>query len=139
KPRLKLMNLLNLMEDESIRKSIEAFEAYVQSSLKTFGNFPLRDSNRLGHAAAMEVIVDPGRRNPLVLFGKRANEMNHLLHAIKNAYAEKCAEIEVALVPAACFVNRFCDCKQADVLLLDGIHQLSFEEQHAFLQVFGER
>lgn len=130
------MELIHLLEDDDIRKSIDEFEAYVQSRLKTFANFPLRESNRFAHAAAQEVALDPGKRNPLVLYGKHPNELSHLLQAIQNAYAEKRRHACVALVSADSFVNRFCDCRNADVLLFDGIHRLITEEQHAFLQVF---
>jgi chromosomal replication initiator protein len=117
----------------------------------TFDNFVVGPSNRLAHAAALEITEAPGERfNPLYLYGGVGIGKSHLLHAIGNACLA--AGMAVLYAPSETFTNdlvaairshRTEEFRQkyrgVDALLVDGVQFLVGKEstQEEFYHTFN--
>jgi len=65
------------------------------------------DSNRIAYTAAKTVTEEPGKFNPLYLFGPVGVGKTHLLHAIGNAILKKDPWKTVRYVNSTSFLNEF--------------------------------
>jgi chromosomal replication initiator protein len=119
----------------------------------TFDNFIVTNCNRLAHAAASGVAVQPGRcsYNPLYIYGGVGLGKTHLLNAIGNAALNR--GMRVVYFSAEQFTNEFVSAlrerktddfrkkfRNADMLLIDDIQFISGKEQteESFFHVFNE-
>lgn len=106
---------------------------------QTLENFVVGDSNRLAHAAALEVAQSPtGQFNPLVFYGPLGLGKTHLLRGIGHSVGRQHAGLEVVYMTAEAFTNSFLEgmrtdrlgpfrrrVREADLLLIDDIHFLA--------------
>lgn len=89
------------------RPTYDIFETAPLSPRYTFGNFVVADCNRFAHAAALQVVRNPGRSyNPLFIHSKAGLGKTHLMQAIGHAIREQHRHLEVVYVSAENFVNQ---------------------------------
>lgn len=69
------------------------------------GALEVSTSNALAVRAADAVVAEPGRFNPLFIFGPPGVGKTHLLHAIGNQLRARGAVTQIACLPAARFVD----------------------------------
>lgn len=116
-----------------------------------FDSFVVGNGNRLAHAAAQGVAMNPGRiYNPLYIYGGVGLGKTHLLHAIGQIALSK--QIQVVCTSAEQFTNEFVSavrCKKVDdflfkyrhagMLLIDDIHFISGKKQtqESFFHTFN--
>ena len=102
----------------------------------TFSTLVVGTHNRLAHAAAMAVIDQPGKYNPLFVHGGVGVGKTHLLHAMANQLAQKglrvlyCSSEQFTNDLVAAIRGQNTDSfrakyRQVDVLLLDDIQFLA--------------
>jgi chromosomal replication initiator protein len=141
--------------DESLHdRSLEAGPTLVRHGVRqrphlhpalTFETFVVGEENGLAHAAAESVVANPGRTNPLVIFGGSGLGKTHLLNAIGHAaYREG---LNVVYATAERFGTEFGGAvqhnsfekfrrkfRECDVLLVDDIQ--FFESRAKFQEEF---
>lgn len=107
----------------------------------TFQEFVLGDSNRLAHAASMEMVQN-GQFNPLFIYGGTGLGKTHLMQAVGHAVAQQKTTAKIAYLHSERFVidmvralqtkaiNRFKEYyRSVDVLLIDDIQFLAGKNQ----------
>jgi chromosomal replication initiator protein len=118
----------------------------------TFDTFVVGNSNRLAHASALEVALNPGATyNPLYIYGGVGLGKTHLLQAVGHMGLGK--KLKVLYVSGEQFCNEFVSAlrerraedfrqkfRSADMLLLDDISFISGKEQteECFFHTFNE-
>ena len=116
-----------------------------------FDSFVVGNGNRLAHAAAQGVAMNPGRiYNPLYIYGGVGLGKTHLLHAIGQIAQSK--QIQVVCISAEQFTNEFVSAirgkkvddfhfkyRHAGMLLIDDIHFISGKKQtqESFFHTFN--
>nr|WP_303048644.1 MULTISPECIES: chromosomal replication initiator protein DnaA [unclassified Marinitoga] len=104
----------------------------------TFENFVVGESNRVAYYSALEVANNPGKYNPLFIYGDVALGKTHLLHAIGNKVMETSPNLKVMYVTAEEFMNDMMRSlreeqmddfreryrKKVDILLIDDVQFL---------------
>lgn len=116
-----------------------------------FDSFIVGNSNRLAHAAAQSVAMNPGKiYNPLYIYGGVGLGKTHLLHAIGQIAQSR--HVPVICISAEQFTNEFVSAvrrkrvedfqlkyRQAGMLLIDDIHFLSGKKQteESFFHTFN--
>ena len=105
------------------------------SSLYTFDNYVVGNSNRFAHAISLSVAENPGGTyNPLFIYGNSGVGKTHLLLAIKNHINRKYPQKKVEFICCEEFTNAFIESlhngtislfhqkfRTVDVLLIDDI------------------
>ncbi|KLO24360.1 MULTISPECIES: chromosomal replication initiator protein DnaA [unclassified Marinitoga] len=104
----------------------------------TFDNFVIGEANRVAYYSALEVANNPGKYNPLFIYGDVALGKTHLLHAIGNHLMETSPDLKVMYVTAEEFMNDLMKSlrdekmddfreryrKKIDILLIDDVQFL---------------
>ena len=119
----------------------------------TFDQFVIGDSNRLAHAAALQVAETPGQAyNPLFLYGPPGLGKTHLLHAIGNYVRAHGGGLRVRSTTAERFTNAFVTAlqtkgtedfkahfRETDVLLIDDVQflQRKVKTEEEFFHTFN--
>jgi len=120
----------------------------------TFDSFIVGPANRLAHAAARAVALEPGepRYNPLFIYGGVGLGKTHLMQAIGNEILAKKPRANIVYAPCERFASEFIAALQkkqleafkkryrsADVLLIDDIQFLSGKDgmQEEFFHTFN--
>lgn len=119
----------------------------------TFDNFIVGASNRMGHAAALAVIEDPGKvYNPLFVHGGLGLGKTHLLQGISHELLARSPGLRMKYVPCEQFINEFITAleknkinefreryRELDVLMIDDIHFLANKDhtQEEFFHTFN--
>lgn len=107
----------------------------------SFDSFGVTDANRTAFEKAKQFAENVNSK-PLAIFGGTATGKTHLLYAVKNAIEQNSPELQVILTITAeiqdTLINIFRSCgtseqfrekyMQADVLLVDDIHELAGKE-----------
>lgn len=89
------------------RQSYDSFDTTPLNPRYTFDNFVVADCNRFAHAAALQVVRNPGRSyNPLFIHSKAGLGKTHLMQALGHAIREQHRNLEVVYVSAENFVNQ---------------------------------
>jgi chromosomal replication initiator protein len=87
--------------------SHEIFETIPLNPRYTFDNFVVADCNRFAHAAALQVVRNPGRSyNPLFIHSKAGLGKTHLMQAIGHDIRQQHRHVEVVYLSAENFVNQ---------------------------------
>ena len=124
--------------DEPVEVPIDApqyNEPLEFSSLYTFDNYVVGNSNRFAHAISLSVAENPGGTyNPLFIYGNSGVGKTHLLLAIKNHINRKYPQKKVEFICCEEFTNAFIESlhngtislfhqkfRTVDVLLIDDI------------------
>jgi chromosomal replication initiator protein len=125
----------------------------------TFDSFVTGNSNRIAYYSTLEVCKNPGKYNPLFIFGDVGLGKTHLLHAIGNFLMENAPDLKVKYVTAEDFMNQMMDGIRAsdmenfrerfrrnvDFLLIDdvqfliGKNTVQSELFHTFNSLFNSR
>ncbi len=119
----------------------------------TFDTFVVGESNRLAHAAALQVSKAPGDHyNPFFIHGTVGLGKTHLLQAICHAVRTRLPAARVCYLSCEAFVNDYISAvaggtleafrhryRQLDLLLIDDVHFLSEKEasQEEFFHTFN--
>ncbi len=119
----------------------------------TLDNFIVGASNRMGHAAALAVIENPGKvYNPLFVHGGLGLGKTHLLQGISHEILARSPGIRMEYVPCEQFINEFISAlekneinafrqryRDLDVLMIDDIHFLANKDhtQEEFFHTFN--
>ncbi len=79
------------------------------TSLLTFENFVIGDSNRLAYSMAVAVAENPGKPNlnPLFIYGKSGLGKTHLLRAIQNYILETNPSMHVVYIDSSEFLSDY--------------------------------
>ena len=118
----------------------------------TFDSFVVGESNRLAHAAALEVAENPGLAyNPLFIYGDTGYGKTHLLHAIGHKAVGNGLEViyttaeqftsEFVVAVKKRLVEEFRDrFKSIEILLFDDIQFIANKKQtqQSFFHIFNE-
>ncbi len=124
--------------DEPVEMPVDApqyNEPLEFSSLYTFDNYVVGNSNRFAHAISLSVAENPGGTyNPLFIYGNSGVGKTHLLLAIKNHINRKYPQKKVEFICCEEFTNAFIESlhngtislfhqkfRTVDVLLIDDI------------------
>ncbi|MCI8469844.1 MAG: chromosomal replication initiator protein DnaA [Eggerthellaceae bacterium] len=119
------------------------------SSLLTFENFVIGDSNRMAYSMALSVAEQPGDAplNPLFIYGKSGLGKTHLMRAIQNYIRETQPHLRTVYVDSSDLLSAYMDAsaaydkekssyrnfktkyEEADVLLIDDIQSLQGKKQ----------
>lgn len=136
-------------------------EVNINSNLNknlTFDNFVVGNSNKFAQTSSMEVAKEPGKFNPLFIYGKSGLGKTHLMHAIGNYVEEHHKNLKVlyatsdefrkdytsiannkenSLEYANEFKNKY---RTVDVLIIDDIQYLVGAErtQEEFFHIFND-
>ncbi|MDZ4725141.1 MAG: chromosomal replication initiator protein DnaA [Leptospira sp.] len=73
----------------------------------TFQNYFISESNKLAYTAGMSIVENPGKYNPLYIFGPVGVGKTHLLHAIGNEIKKKDPWKTIRYVNSISFLNEF--------------------------------
>lgn len=119
----------------------------------SFQSFVVGACNQFAHAAAKAVSNYPASKyNPLFIYGGVGMGKTHLMHAIGLAVSEQFPGMRVVYTSSERFMNQMIECikrermssfqqyyRQADVLLIDDIHNLGGKEktQEEFFHTFN--
>ncbi len=119
----------------------------------TFDNFVVGPCNRIGHAAALAVVENPGHAyNPLFLHGSVGLGKTHLMQSICHAMLQRQENAQILYLSCESFVNQFISAIQkgdietfrykyrhVDMILIDDIHFLANKErtQDEFFHTFN--
>lgn len=119
----------------------------------TFDHFVTGPCNRLAHAAALAVAVEPGRAyNPLFVYGPVGLGKTHLLQAACHAIRERRPDAKQMYLSCETFINHFIEAvehgalhqfryryRHVDVLVIDDIQFLAERErsQEEFFHTFN--
>jgi chromosomal replication initiator protein len=106
------------------------------NSTNTFETFIVGPENELAYSAAVAVASDPGRiYNPLLIYGNTGLGKTHLMHAVAHNVMRKNPSARIECVASEVFTDEYRRAdgtpfdgesyRNADVLLIEGIHFLS--------------
>lgn len=104
-----------IQEKEDNQSSFDRIEPSEQpknniSSLLTFENYVIGDSNRLAYSMAVSVAESPGVNpmlNPLFIYGNSGLGKTHLLRAIQNYINDSYATMDVVYTDSSEFLNDY--------------------------------
>lgn len=119
------------------------------TSMLTFENFVIGDSNRMAYSMAVSVAEMPGKAhlNPLFIYGKSGLGKTHLMRAIQNYIHETQLNLRTVYVDSAELLSDYMDAsaahdkektsfrnfkthyEEADVLLIDDVQYLQGKKQ----------
>lgn len=93
---------------EEVHQQPKPFE-FDLSTLLTFENFVIGNSNNIAYQMSLAVAENPGKPNlnPLFIYGKSGVGKTHLLYAIKNYLEKNNPNINVVYIDATEFINEF--------------------------------
>ena len=97
-----------ILDDQPVVKMPKE-DAPIFTSKYTFENFVVGDSNRFAVAAAHAVAENPGKKNPLFLWGGVGLGKTHLMHAIGNYIRTYSPNLRIQYVTTAEFTNELVD------------------------------
>ena len=137
---------------ESIEQRLVSPAIPARRRWRHLGQFVVGPSNRVGFAAAMSAVEEPGQGpNPLVLHGPVGTGKTHLLEGIYAGIRRRRPDLRVLFISSEDFTNRFVTSvrfgrqsafrkffRTCDVLLLDDLHFLAKKRatQEEFLHTF---
>lgn len=138
-------SLINNQNDEFYETKNKFETSTSISSLLTFENFVIGNSNNVAFQMARSIAEEPGKNinlNPLFIYGRSGVGKTHLLRAIQNYINKNFDDKKVIYVDSSDFLNDYVDASAAhdsnkesfnifklkyissDVLLVDDIQQL---------------
>ncbi|MDO5328723.1 MAG: chromosomal replication initiator protein DnaA [Coriobacteriia bacterium] len=109
-PELNMQEPKNIEPQEPILKETPKVEFGVDlSSILSFENFVIGDSNNIAYQMSLAVAETPGKPNlnPLFLYGKSGIGKTHLLYAIKNYIEQHNPNMNVMYIDATEFINEY--------------------------------
>ena len=112
----------------------------------TFDNFIVGEENRYAYSAALTAAQEPGKFNPLYIYGSTGMGKTHLLQAVANFAHRRNPKAIVRYITCEAFLNSYLDSlrthstfkshfefrnhfREVDVLLVDDVHQLGGKDQ----------
>ncbi|MBE6372113.1 MAG: chromosomal replication initiator protein DnaA [Lentisphaerae bacterium] len=112
----------------------------------TFDNFIVGEENRYAYSAALTAAQEPGKFNPLYIYGSTGMGKTHLLQAVANFVHRRNPKAIVRYITCEAFLNSYLDSlrthstfkshfefrnhfREVDVLLVDDVHQLGGKDQ----------
>ena len=112
----------------------------------TFDNFVVGEENRYAYSAAMTAAQEPGKFNPLYIYGSTGMGKTHLIQAVANYVHRNRPHDTVRYITCEAFLNAYLDSlrthstfkshfefrnhfRDVDVLLVDDVHQLGGKDQ----------
>ncbi|MBQ9337211.1 MAG: chromosomal replication initiator protein DnaA [Lentisphaeria bacterium] len=112
----------------------------------TFDNFIVGEENRYAYSAALTAAKEPGKFNPLYIYGSTGMGKTHLIQAVANHVHASRPDAVVRYVTCEAFLNAYLDSlhthstfkshfefrnyyRGVDVLLVDDVHQLGGKDQ----------
>ena len=112
----------------------------------TFDNFIVGEENRYSYCAALTAAKEPGKFNPLYIYGSTGMGKTHLIQAVANYVHAANPGAVVRYVTCEAFLNAYLDSlhthstfkshfefrnhfRDVDVLLVDDVHQLGGKDQ----------
>ncbi len=112
----------------------------------TFDNFIVGEENRYAYSAALTAAQQPGKFNPLYIYGSTGMGKTHLLQAVANFAHRSNPKAIVRYITCEAFLNSYLDSlrthstfkshfefrnhfREVDVLLVDDVHQLGGKDQ----------
>ena len=112
----------------------------------TFDNFIVGEENRYAYSAALTAAQDPGKFNPLYIYGSTGMGKTHLMQAVANYVHRANPNAVVRYITCEAFLNSYLDSlrthstfkshfevrnhfREVDVLLVDDVHQLGGKDQ----------
>ncbi|MDN5342112.1 chromosomal replication initiator protein DnaA [Oceanotoga sp. DSM 15011] len=104
----------------------------------TFESFVVGESNRMAYYSSIEASKNPGKFNPLFIYGDVGLGKTHLMHSIANYILEHSPDLRVRYLTAEDFMNEMMDAirnkqmesfrerfrKTVDILLIDDVQFL---------------
>jgi chromosomal replication initiator protein len=97
-----------------VRPAVE-HSAFTPNDRYTFDSFVVGQSNRMAHAGAKAVSIDPGKRyNPLFICGPSGLGKTHLLHAIARDVLAREPKTNIVYITAQQFAEDFVNALQAN-------------------------
>lgn len=135
-------------EETPVQENNDYSKISLPSSLLTFNNFVVGESNNMAYQMALFVAEEPGREilNPLFLYGKSGLGKTHLMRAIQNYINETQKNLKTIYFDSSDFLNRYVEASlahdknktsfkkfneqfyNADVFLIDDIQFLQGKE-----------
>ena len=119
----------------------------------TFSTFVVGEENRYAYAAATTAAEDPGRMNPLYIYGGSGMGKTHLIQAVANEVATRNPDAVIRYVTCEEFLNEYVGSlrsrtdfkfrdrfRNVDLLLVDDVHFLSGNKvqlQEEFFNTFN--
>lgn len=112
----------------------------------TFDNFIVGEENRYAYSAAFTAAKEPGKFNPLYIYGSTGMGKTHLIQAVANQVHVSNPSAVVRYITCEAFLNAYLDSlrthstfkshfefrnyfREVDVLLVDDVHQLGGKDQ----------
>ena len=112
----------------------------------TFDNFIVGEENRYAYSAAFTAAKEPGKFNPLYIYGSTGMGKTHLIQAVANQVHASDPSAVVRYITCEAFLNAYLDSlrthstfkshiefrnyfREVDVLLVDDVHQLGGKDQ----------
>jgi len=112
----------------------------------TFDNFIVGEENRYAYSAALTAAQEPGKFNPLYIYGSTGMGKTHLIQAVANYVHRNRPHATVRYITCEAFLNAYLDSlhthstfkshfefrnhfRDVDVLLVDDVHQLGGKDQ----------
>ena len=112
----------------------------------TFDNFIVGEENRYAYSAALTAAQEPGKFNPLYIYGSTGMGKTHLIQAVANHVHKNNPQMVVRYITCEAFLNAYLDSlrthstfkshfefrnyfREVDVLLVDDVHQLGGKDQ----------
>ena len=112
----------------------------------TFDNFIVGEENRYAYSAAFTAAREPGKFNPLYIYGSTGMGKTHLIQAVANQVHAANPSAVVRYITCEAFLNAYLDSlrthstfkshfefrnyfREVDVLLVDDVHQLGGKDQ----------
>ena len=148
------INIIVTSNPDELKKSVSFNETHIEeksdieSGFKsinqkyTFDTFVIGSSNEYAHAASLNTAKNPGKVNPLFLYGNSGLGKTHLMCAIGNYILKNNKNCNIIYVSSEKFTNDFITSvrenkssefrkiyRNADVLLIDDIQFLAHKEQ----------
>lgn len=128
-------------------------DAGLTGTMQTFARWVTMPENRAAHAAVERVAACVCARhslrliNPLYVFGPAGIGKSHLANALANRVARQALDLVVAIVEASDLGIRqgtedsgaFIEARQADLLIIENVHQLREAALEAFVPMLDER
>ena len=133
-------------EAESAPDAVSAAGAPNCLASYTFDNFIVGEENRYAYSAALTAAQQPGKFNPLYIYGSTGMGKTHLMQAVANYVHRNNPHATVRYITCEAFLNAYLDSlrthstfkshfefrnhfREVDVLLVDDVHQLGGKDQ----------